>query len=107
MASKASLLLIFCWISGISSYAEYSSSVVRTARSHVPLDISGTHAYRAPGSTDIRGPCPALNALANNGYLNRNGTSTPSQTFNASLKIGLAKDLAGLFAAFGVLAGNG
>ena len=107
MSTKASLLLIFCWISEISSYAEYSSSVIGVGRSRAALDISGAHAYRAPGSTDKRGPCPGLNALANNGYLNRSGISTPSEAFDASIKIGLAKDLAGLFASFAVLAGTG
>jgi hypothetical protein len=39
-----------------------------------PLAFSGTklvndaqHPYRAPGRNDIRGPCPALNALASHG----------------------------------------
>jgi len=27
------------------------------------------HEYQAPGSNDSRGPCPALNSLANHGYL--------------------------------------
>lgn len=29
--------------------------------------------WKAPGATDHRSPCPALNTLANHGYLNRNG----------------------------------
>lgn len=31
------------------------------------------HQYVAPGSTDQRGVCPALNTLANHGYLSRDG----------------------------------
>ena len=29
------------------------------------IDVSGTHAFVPPGSGDQRGPCPGLNALAN------------------------------------------
>lgn len=29
--------------------------------------------FQAPTSTDIRGPCPGLNALSNHGYLPRDG----------------------------------
>jgi hypothetical protein len=37
------------------------------------IDVSGSHAFVAPGSGDKRGPCPGLNALANHGYLPHNG----------------------------------
>ena len=33
------------------------------------------HQFKAPGPTDQRGICPTLNALANHGYLARNGVS--------------------------------
>jgi hypothetical protein len=29
------------------------------------IDVHGSHAWVAPGSGDLRGPCPGLNALAN------------------------------------------
>lgn len=32
------------------------------------VDVTGEHAWVAPGPNDIRGPCPGLNALANHGY---------------------------------------
>lgn len=32
------------------------------------VSIEGTHAFVAPGPTDLRGPCPGLNAAANHGY---------------------------------------
>jgi hypothetical protein len=38
----------------------------------------------APGSNDLRGPCPGLNAMANHGYLPRNGMSTITQMTKAS-----------------------
>jgi hypothetical protein len=31
------------------------------------------HQFQAPGPTDQRGICPTLNALANHGYLSRDG----------------------------------
>ncbi|KAJ7731420.1 Peroxidase, family 2-domain-containing protein [Mycena maculata] len=31
--------------------------------------------FQAPNSTDVRSPCPGLNALANHGYLPRDGTN--------------------------------
>ena len=35
----------------------------------VQLDEQETHEWRAPQEGDSRAPCPALNALANHGYL--------------------------------------
>ena len=32
------------------------------------IDVTGVHAWKAPGPNDLRGPCPGLNALANHGY---------------------------------------
>jgi hypothetical protein len=37
------------------------------------IDVTGKHAFKAPSSTDQRGPCPGLNALANHGYIHRSG----------------------------------
>ena len=37
------------------------------------VSTSGKYAWVAPGSGDQRGPCPGLNALANHGYLPKNG----------------------------------
>ena len=31
------------------------------------IDVSGQYAWQAPTSTDQRGPCPGLNAMANHG----------------------------------------
>lgn len=107
MINRASLLLVLCWIGGISSYAEYGSLSGAVERSRLPLDTSGEHAYRAPSSTDRRGPCPGLNALANNGYINRNGISNAAQVSDASLKMGFATDAAAFLAALAVIASNG
>ena len=37
------------------------------------ISTSGANAWKAPGPGDKRGPCPALNAMANHGYFPRNG----------------------------------
>jgi len=34
---------------------------------------SYNHEYQEPGPNDLRSPCPFLNALANHGYINRDG----------------------------------
>ncbi|KAJ7870834.1 Chloroperoxidase [Mycena olivaceomarginata] len=34
------------------------------------------HPFIAPGSNDMRGPCPAMNTLANHGYISRNGITS-------------------------------
>jgi hypothetical protein len=46
------------------------------------------YSYQAPSSTDKRSPCPAVNALANHGYLNRNGVGIlPGDLANAVIKV--------------------
>lgn len=37
------------------------------------IDVTGIHQWVAPTSSDIRGPCPGLNALANHGYFPHSG----------------------------------
>jgi hypothetical protein len=44
------------------------------------VSVSGQYAYQSPAASDIRGPCPGLNAAANHGYLPRNGIATIEQT---------------------------
>ncbi|KAL8830412.1 MAG: hypothetical protein Q9191_001441, partial [Dirinaria sp. TL-2023a] len=51
------------------------------------IDVSGAHAFIAPGASDLRGPCPALNALANHGYIARNEYTTLQESLDASVKI--------------------
>jgi hypothetical protein len=40
---------------------------------HPPVIFRGMHEWQTPSESDKRSPCPALNTLANHGYLNRNG----------------------------------
>ncbi|GJJ14072.1 hypothetical protein Clacol_008329 [Clathrus columnatus] len=44
------------------------------------------HPFMAPGSNDIRGPCPGLNTLANHGYLPRSGVARPDQLVTAVME---------------------
>ena len=41
------------------------------------------HPFIAPRPTDMRGPCPGLNTLANHGYLPRSGVASPAQIITA------------------------
>ncbi|RXW14784.1 heme-thiolate peroxidase [Candolleomyces aberdarensis] len=41
------------------------------------------HPWKPVKAGDIRGPCPALNTLANHGYIPRNGVASPSEIVNA------------------------
>ncbi|GAA5992142.1 hypothetical protein JCM10908_001785 [Rhodotorula pacifica] len=62
------------------------------------------HPFQAPGSTDQRGVCPGLNALANHGYLPRNGIVTIPQVIAATKQVfNMGEDLSGLLAFFAVL----
>lgn len=50
------------------------------------IDTTGQHAFKAPGATDQRGPCPGLNAMANHGYLPHNGIATIDQFIESTGK---------------------
>ncbi|CAG8453007.1 16781_t:CDS:2 [Funneliformis mosseae] len=62
------------------------------------------HDYQAPGPNDLRSPCPALNALANHGYLPRDGKNiTAGQMVAATHKqLNLGKTV-GYFLAYGAI----
>ncbi|KAJ7171393.1 Chloroperoxidase [Mycena filopes] len=42
------------------------------------------HPFIAPGPNDQRGPCPAMNTLANHGYISRNGITTFEEIITAA-----------------------
>ncbi|KZT41007.1 Cloroperoxidase [Sistotremastrum suecicum HHB10207 ss-3] len=63
------------------------------------------HPFKAPGPTDQRGPCPALNTLANHGYIPRTGIASFEQILNGTGEgFNMARDLAGFLAGFAMLA---
>ncbi|KAI9244366.1 Chloroperoxidase [Phascolomyces articulosus] len=48
------------------------------------------HPYQQPTASDLRGPCPALNTLANHGFLPRDGRNiTQPQLFEAAVILGM------------------
>ncbi|MCJ1263364.1 hypothetical protein MMC22_003234 [Lobaria immixta] len=68
------------------------------------IDVSGAHSFIAPTASDLRGPCPALNALANHGYIARNGYTTLQESLDAIIKVyGLSYDFAFSLATFGAV----
>ncbi|KAF7354130.1 Cloroperoxidase [Mycena venus] len=44
------------------------------------------HPFIAPGPDDQRGPCPAMNVLANHGYISRNGIVTFEEVVNGMME---------------------
>ncbi|PSN64891.1 Cloroperoxidase [Corynespora cassiicola Philippines] len=60
-----------------------------------PIDVTGQHAFRAPSDLDQRGPCPGLNALANHGYISRDGITSFAEVVNAINQVmGMGVELA-------------
>ncbi|KAF2994254.1 hypothetical protein E8E13_001492 [Curvularia kusanoi] len=60
-----------------------------------PIDVSGKHAFRAPGKYDQRGPCPGLNALANHNYISHDGVVSYLEVVTAINQVfGMGIDLA-------------
>lgn len=63
------------------------------------------YTFKAPGPSDSRGPCPALNLLANYGYLPRNGHVSFGQIVEATARgFNMGADLATVLAVFATLA---
>ncbi|KAI0194251.1 hypothetical protein F4808DRAFT_474884 [Astrocystis sublimbata] len=64
----------------------------------------GAHAFVAPSSKDLRGPCPGLNAMANHGYLPHNGVGTIDQFISGTMEaFGMGLDLATFLAIYGAV----
>ncbi|PHH66061.1 hypothetical protein CDD81_586 [Ophiocordyceps australis] len=67
-----------------------------------PVSTSGIHEFIPPGPGDDRGPCPGLNALANHGYLPRNGVANLLQFFQATTSVyNMGPDIAAILAVYG------
>lgn len=72
-------------------------------------DASDDHHYRAPRESDLRGPCPGLNTLANHGYLPRDGRNITRKQLSAAIheRFGLSPLLAFLMAKKAISQGKG
>ncbi|PBP15399.1 Cloroperoxidase [Diplocarpon rosae] len=64
----------------------------------------GAHKFVAPSSTDLRGPCPGLNAMANHNYIPHNGIATISQFIRGTYDVfGMGLDLGAFLAVYGAV----
>ncbi|KAF4216959.1 hypothetical protein CNMCM8980_008008 [Aspergillus fumigatiaffinis] len=69
-----------------------------------PIDVTGVHAFQPPKKGDQRGPCPALNALANHAYIPRSGVVSFAEVIPAINKVyGMGVDLATILALMGLV----
>jgi hypothetical protein len=53
----------------------------------VPAVGDTAHAFIAPGSHDVRGPCPGMNLLANHGFIARNGITNFNEIVSALINV--------------------
>lgn len=51
------------------------------------VDLTGDNEWRAPGPNDERGPCAGLNALANHGFISRDGVVDRDDVVNGIHKV--------------------
>ncbi|KAH8678266.1 Chloroperoxidase [Xylariales sp. PMI_506] len=66
-----------------------------------PISVTGAHVFQPPNfaNGDQRGPCPGLNALANHGYLSRDGAVGILEVIvQVNLVLGMGVDLTTLLA---------
>lgn len=70
-----------------------------------PVTGQGGHAFCAPQQGDSRSPCPALNTMANHGYIARDGKNISAQDVTRGLKecYGLSSPLAYFLAYVGFM----
>ena len=68
---------VFSYQGHLQGLTEYSPTPCLTFDAADQLvSVTGESVYQSPAASDIRGPCPGLNAAANHGYLPRNGYSS-------------------------------
>ena len=84
------MLSKFCTIGFASTVAAFAHLRSRQTgfdpvQQHV--DVSGAHAFIAPQASDLRGPCPGLNAAANHGYIARNRYTTLQESLDAIVEV--------------------
>ncbi|TEY35481.1 hypothetical protein BOTCAL_0589g00030 [Botryotinia calthae] len=74
----------------------------------VPAPGDTDHQFIAPKSTDIRGPCPGLNAAANHNFLARDGITTYNELVDAQQNLyNVGYELANLLAVLGLTLTDG
>ena len=65
------------------------SSMGNSKSTPAAIDLS-EHRYEPPRPTDSRSPCPALNVLANHGYLPRDGKNIPADVLQKVVQVGVS-----------------
>lgn len=98
-------------LAGISASIEASAKENRAVKrtpgfsaSQQYVSNTGDHGFIPPGSGDLRGPCPGLNAMANHGYIPHNGVATISQFIQGTYDVfGMGLDLGAFLAAYGAV----
>ncbi|ORY74116.1 Chloroperoxidase [Protomyces lactucae-debilis] len=86
-------------LSGIAKRAEANAALIGSANAkRAYKGDTGAYAFQAPvQGRDYRGPCPGLNAMANHGYIPRNGIATYGQLVQGQKDLyNVADDLANL-----------
>lgn len=78
----SSVLLALACISATSAFPH----------NHRSLRRQNSNGFIAPAPGDSRGPCPALNVVANHGYMNRNGQNLTIADITNALSSGLNVD---------------
>lgn len=67
-------------IKAVETYRSEKRFIIDSSK---PIDITGKHAFQAPGKNDQRGPCPGLNALANHNYISHDGITSYAEVVTA------------------------
>jgi hypothetical protein len=102
-------------VASSSNSAGISATVAASAALSAPtwspsqlVDVTGSHAYQDPQPGQARGPCPAQNALANHGYLDRSGFTTFADCVIANQQVfNLGDDMASVLCFNGLSTGGG
>ncbi|KIK61199.1 hypothetical protein GYMLUDRAFT_43276 [Collybiopsis luxurians FD-317 M1] len=79
--SLFSAFVLWFWTNSFHS----SSSEQESTSSGRPWADDEEHVFIAPGPKDVRSPCPALNALANHGFINRSGKEISASSLYSAL----------------------
>ncbi|KAJ6520891.1 Chloroperoxidase [Mycena vulgaris] len=73
-----------------------------------PIDVHGEHAFVPPSAGDLRGPCPALNALANHNYITHSGLMTLAESMEVSNTVwGFGEEITLIATTLGEVYGSG
>ncbi|KAJ4343710.1 hypothetical protein N0V95_006540 [Ascochyta clinopodiicola] len=56
-------------------------------KQYINIEAGSGHEYVPPGSGDLRGPCPGLNAFANHNFIPHSGYATVQQYIDATMKV--------------------